>query len=143
MSFLASMDISKNALSAQRLRMDIITQNIANADTTKTEDGTPYVRQLVVFEERKSFKEVLGEQSKKLKYEGVTVAKVVKDDSPLNPVYDPTNPDANEDGYVMMPNVDTTKETLDLMAATRSYESNVAALDAIKSMAQKALTIGQ
>lgn len=143
MSFLSSMDISKNALSAQRLRMDVITQNLANAETTKTQDGTPYVRQLVVFEERKSFKEVLGEQKKKLKYEGVTVAKVVKDDSPLNPVYDPTHPDANEDGYVMMPNVDKTKETLDLMAAYRSYEANVAALEAIKNMAQKALTIGQ
>ncbi len=143
MSFLSSLDISKNALSAQRLRMDVITQNIANAETTKTEDGTPYRRQEVVFQERKSFKSVLGQQQSKLKYEGVTVAKVVKDESPLTPVYDPTNPDANEEGYVMMPNVDRTKETLDLMAATRSYEANIAALDAVKNMASKALSIAR
>ena len=143
MSFLSSMDISKNALSAQRLRMDIITQNIANSETTRTADGTPYRRQLVVFEEKNSFEKVLGEQRSKLKYNGVTVAKIVKDDSPLNPVYDPDNPDADEDGYVMMPNVDRTEETLDLMAATRSYDANITALNAVKSMASKALSIGK
>lgn len=143
MSFLTSLDIGKNALSAQRLRMDVITQNIANAETTKTEDGGPYRRQLVVFEEKKSFKKILGQKTGKVDYDGVTVAKVVKDDSPFTPVYDPTNPDANEQGYVMMPNVDRTKETLDLMAATRSYEANVTAMNAVKAMAQRALQIGK
>ncbi len=170
MSFLSSLDISKNALSAQRLRMDVITQNIANAETTRTEDGGPYVRQLVVFEERKSFDTHLSEQSNKLKfssdtsqsileansrldnfieqantmhYEGVTVDAVIKDDTPLTPIYDPSHPDANEDGYVLMPNVNRTEENLDLMAATQSYNANITALNAIKSMASKALSIGK
>ncbi len=143
MSFLNSLDIGRNALSAQRLRMDVITQNITNAETTRTEDGTPYRRQVVVFEEQTSFKRLLGQKSKKLNYEGVTVAQVVKDDSDLTPVYDPTHPDADERGYVMMPNVDRTKEQLDLMAATRSYEANVTAINAVKSMATRALQIGK
>jgi len=141
MSFLASLDIGKNALSAQRLRMDIITQNIANAETTRTTDGGPYCRKLVVFEEKKSFKSVLGEKT--AKFEGVNVAEVIEDEAPFVPVYDPTNPDAGEDGYVMMPNVDRTKETLDLMGATRSYEANVTALNAVKAMASRALQIGK
>ncbi len=142
MSFLNSLDIGRNALSAQRLRMDVITQNIANAETTRTSDGGPYRRQMVVFEERKSFKSILGEKRKE-NYEGVNVAAVVKDDAPFTPVYDPTNPDANEDGYVMMPNVDKTKEQLDLMAATRSYEANITAINAVKAMASRALQIGK
>jgi flagellar basal-body rod protein FlgC len=143
MSFLTSLDIGKNALSAQRLRMDVITQNIANAETTRTTDGGPYRRQLVVFEERTSFKQLLGDKRKKLNYEGVNVAAVVKDESDFVPVYDPTHPDANEDGYVMMPNVDRTKEMLDLMAATRSYEANITAINAVKAMATRALQIGK
>lgn len=143
MSFLNSLDIGRHALSAQRLRMDVITQNISNAETTRTEDGTPYRRQLVVFEEQKSFKNILGEKTRKENYEGVTVAKVIKDDSDLTPVYDPTHPDADENGYVMMPNVDKTKEMLDLMAASRSYEANVTAINAVKAMASRALQIGR
>lgn len=143
MSFLTSLDIGKNALSAQRLRLDIIAQNIANAETTKTSDGGPYRRQLVVFEEKKSFKNILGEKRGQTSYDGVTVAKVIKDESPFVPVYDPTNPDADEDGYVNMPNVDTTKETLDLLAATRSYDANITALNAVKAMASRALQIGK
>lgn len=143
MSFLTSLDIGKNALSAQRLRLDIISQNIANAETTKTSDGGPYRRQLVVFEEKKSFKNILGEKRGQISYDGVTVAKVIKDESPFVPVYDPTNPDADEDGYVNMPNVDITKETLDLLAATRSYDANITALNAVKAMASRALQIGK
>lgn len=143
MSFLTSLDIGKNALSAQRLRLDIIAQNIANAETTKTSDGGPYRRQLVVFEEKKSFKNILGEKRGQISYDGVTVAKVIKDESPFVPVYDPTNPDADEDGYVNMPNVDTTEETLDLLAATRSYDANITALNAVKAMASRALQIGK
>lgn len=143
MSFLGSLDIGKNALSAQRLRMDIISQNISNAETTRTSDGGPYTRQMVVFEEKTSFKQLLGEKRKNINYEGVNVAAVVEDDAPYVPVYDPTHPDADENGYVMMPNVDTTKETLDMMAATRSYEANVTAINAVKAMASRALQIGR
>jgi len=143
MSFLSSLDIGRNALSAQRLRMDIISQNIANAETTKTADGTPYKRKLVVFEEKTTFKQVLGEKRGRNSFEGVAVAKVVEDDTPLTPIYDPTHPDADENGYIYMPNVDRTKETLDMMAATRSYEANVTAMNAVKAMASKALQIGR
>lgn len=143
MSFLSSLDIGKSALSAQRLRVDIITQNIANAETTRTSDGGPYQRQLVVFEEKTSFQNVLSQKLHKQNFEGVTVAKVIKDTTPFDSVYDPTNADADENGYVLMPNVDKTEETLDLMAATRSYEANITALNAVKAMASRALQIGR
>lgn len=142
MSFLSSMEISASALSAQRTRMDIIAQNIANADTTKTADGTPYQRQLVVFEEKKTFKSYLTESKSKTSMAGVKITEVIKDETPFTPVYDPTNPDADEDGYIYMPNVDKTKESIDAMAASNSYNANVTALNAIKAMASKALEIG-
>jgi len=146
MSFLSSMDISASALSAQRTRMDIIAQNIANADTIQTEDGTPYRRQMVVFEEKKTFKSFLNDASaanSAEKLSGVKIAKVIKDETPLTPVYEPTNPLADADGYIYMPNVDKTKETIDAMAATNSYNANTTALNAIKAMASKALEIGK
>ena len=149
MSFLSSMDIAASALSAQRTRMDIIAQNIANADTIKTQDGTPYRRQLVVFQEKKTFKSYLSDASTSSKtspsekLEGVEIAKVIKDETPFTPVYDPTNPQADADGYIYMPNVDKTKETVDAMAASNSYNANITALNAIKAMAAKALEIGK
>ncbi len=143
MSFISSMNISQNALSAQRLRLDVITQNIAMAEVTRTADGTPYRRQLVVFEEKKAFKDYFVENQRKMTYEGVTVAGVIKDQTDFIPVFDPAHPDANEDGYVMMPNVNKTEETLDLMAAEQSYNANVQAFNAVKYMASKALTIGK
>lgn len=143
MSFLSSMDISASALSAQRTRMDIIAQNIANADNYKTEDGTPYRRQLVVFEEKKTFKSYLTESKTKTKLAGVEIASVIKDETPFTPVYDPDNPAADENGYIYMPNVDKTKETIDAMAASNSYSANITALNVIKAMASKALEIGR
>lgn len=143
MSFIKSMDISASALTAQRTRMDIIAQNIANADTYKTEDGTPYRRQLVVFEEKKTFQSYLTENKTKRNLAGVQIAAVIKDESPLTPVYEPDNPEADEEGYIYMPNVDKTKETIDGMAASNSYSANVTALNAIKAMAAKALEIGK
>ena len=141
MSFLSSLDIAGSALSAQRTRMDIISQNIANQETYKTEDGTPYKRQLVVFEEDKDFKKILGEKTTKAKYSGVKVSKIVEDEAPLTPIYDPSHPDADEDGYIYKPNVDNTKEQIDLLAATNAYNANVTALTAIKGMASKGLEI--
>lgn len=143
MGFLSSLDIGRSALSAHRLRMDIITQNIANAETTRTENGKPYTRQMVVMQEKVSFNNVLKDKMESAKYEGVKVTEVLKDDAPYRQVYDPTHPDADENGYVMMPNVDTTKEMIDLMAATRTYEANVTAVNAVKAMALKALSIGK
>lgn len=141
MSFLSSLDISASALSAQRTRMDIISQNIANQSTTKTEDGTPYRRQLVVFEEDTDFKKYLSNNKTKTQLSGVKISKIIKDESPFKPVYDPTHPDADENGYIYMPNVDNSKEQIDMLAASNSYTANLTALNAMKSMAQKALSI--
>lgn len=147
MAFLNSLNIGGSALSAQRLRMDIIAQNIANSHTTRTESGEPYRRQQVVFAERDSFSNVLASKiankRSKLALSGVVVAEVVEDESPLKPVYDPTHVDADENGYVYLPNVDTAKEQIDLMAATRSYDANITVVNAVKSMAVKALQIGK
>lgn len=146
MAFLNSLNIGGSALSAQRLRMDIIAQNIANSQTTRTESGEPYRRQQVVFAERGAFSNVLSEKiasRKKMALSGVVVERVVEDDTPLRPVYDPTHVDADENGYVYMPNVDTAKEQIDLMAATRSYDANITVVNAVKSMAVKALQIGK
>ena len=147
MAFLNSLNIGGSALSAQRLRMDIIAQNLANSQTTRTESGEPYRRQQVVFAERGNFSNVLASKiankRSKLALSGVVVAEVVEDESPLKPVYDPTHVDADENGYVYLPNVDTAKEQIDLMAATRSYDANITVVNAVKSMAVKALQIGK
>ncbi|MBP3921638.1 MAG: flagellar basal body rod protein FlgC [Ruminiclostridium sp.] len=159
MAFLSSMNISASAMAAERLRLDVIAHNVANAKTTRTEDGTPYRRQVVLFRENKGFDSVLDEVIAKRKQQietgivngplhaaknkGVLVTEIVEDETPLTPVYDPTHPDADEDGYYYLPNVDIAEEEMDALAATRSYESNLAVLNAVKSMAQQALSIGQ
>lgn len=150
MAFLSSLNIPASALTAQRMRTDIILQNLANATTTKTESGEAYRRKQVVFAERPlSFDKRLTEASKALALKnkdalgGVKVTEIVESQKPLVPVYDPTHPHANEDGYVMMPNVNNTEEQIDLMAASRSYEANITALGVVKAMAMKALEIGR
>ncbi len=148
MSFFDSLDISASGLTAQRLRMDLISQNIANANTTRTENGTPYRRKVLIFQQRdggKPFSAYLNDASKsKLDSGGgVRATQIVEDPSPLKKVYDPGNPDANKDGYVMMPNVDITTEMVNMVSASRSYEANVTAMNATKSMALKALEIGR
>jgi flagellar basal-body rod protein FlgC len=148
MSFLSSMNINASAMTAQRLRLDIASQNIANIDTTRTESGDPYRRKMVVFEARNenSFKRTLinaAGVNRQQSTGGVRVSQIVEDPSPLKSVYDPGNVDADEDGYVQMPNVDLIKETVDSMSATRSYEANITAFNAIKMMASKALEIGK
>ena len=148
-----SLNISASALTAQRLRMDVVSANIANAETTR---GTfvngkwePYRRKLVMMEPReKSFNQILqGEIQKqtesKTQLQGVRVSGIVNDQTPFKPVYDPTNPDANADGYIMMPNVDVSKEMIDLLAASRAYEANVTAFNTGKSMMLKALEVGR
>ena len=148
MSFFNSLDISASGLTAQRLRMDLISQNIANANTSRTENGTPYRRKVLIFQQRdggKPFSSYLNDASKsKLDSGGgVRATQIVEDPSPLKKVYDPGNPDANKDGYVMMPNVDITTEMVNMVSASRSYEANVTAMNATKSMALKALEIGR
>lgn len=144
MAFLNSLNIAGSALTAERLRTDIITQNLANIDTTMTSEGTPYRKQMVVFEERgMKFKDALAEQSYRLQGGGVRVAKIIESDEPFIPVYDPSHPHADENGYVLKPNVDRAAETVDLMAASRAYESNLTALKVVQAMAMKALEIGK
>ncbi|MGX8702394.1 flagellar basal body rod protein FlgC [Caproiciproducens sp.] len=149
MAFLNSLDISGSALTAGRLRMDVISENIANASTTRTENGGPYRRKIVVYEpaEQNSFRHILDRKMSENESEqtpkGVRVSKIEEDPSDFTPVYDPSNPDANEQGYVMMPNVDPIKETLDMMSATRAYDANLTAFNAVKGMAVKALELGR
>lgn len=138
MGFLSSIDISASALTAQRTRMDVISQNVANADTTRTSTGEPYRRQVVTMAERpSSFSDALSSAVGG----GVMISSIVEDASDFEYEYDPSNPDANEEGYVAYPNVDETEEIIDMMSATRSYEANVTVLNATKSMAAKALEI--
>lgn len=146
MSFLDSFDISASGLTAERQRLDIAAENLANTNTTRTESGGTYRRKMVVLQEipqtsfRSRFNSILNRTASK---GGVQVTEIVEDQRDLNPVYNPDHPDADEDGYVMMPNVDPVKETIDAMSATRSYEANITAFNAMKLMAQKALDIGK
>ncbi len=147
MAFLSSLDISASGMTAERLRLDVVSENITNMETTRTESGEPYRRKMVVFQAQDdSFSSVLrrtmnngrsGETNA-----GVIVTQIVEDPTELEQVYNPEHPDADENGYVTMPNVDLIKETTDAMAATRSYEADITAFNAIKLMAQKALEIG-
>lgn len=146
MSFLSSFDISASGMTAERRRLDIAAENISNAETTRTASGGTYRRKMVVLEEvpatsfRTRFNSLLNRTASK---GGVKVTEIVEDQRDLNPVYNPDHPDANEEGYVMMPNVDLVKETIDGMSATRAYEANITAFNAMKLMAQKALDIGK
>ncbi|WP_438446891.1 flagellar basal body rod protein FlgC [Gorillibacterium sp. sgz5001074] len=143
-------DISSSALTAQRLRMDVISSNIANADTTrgKLVDGkwVPYQRKMVSMAAKPSqpFSQVLaGAMQAPAAGEGVKVTKITEDNAPFKQVYNPTHPDADENGFVLLPNVDVLKEMVDMMSATRSYEANVTALNASKAMIAKSLEIGK
>ncbi|WP_409253695.1 flagellar basal body rod protein FlgC [Bacillus sp. SCS-153A] len=153
MSIFQSMNTSASALSAQRLRMDVISSNMANADTTrgKLVDGEwqPYRRKSVVLEPNggqfSSFlnKAMNGKDSGSIG-NGVKVSRIKEDEeTPFNLVYDPEHPDANQDGYVQLPNVDPLREMIDLISATRSYEANVTVFNANKSMMMKSLEIGK
>jgi flagellar basal-body rod protein FlgC len=142
-------DISSSALTAQRLRMDVISSNIANADTTRAKQvngkWVPYQRKLVTLETKSqpTFDQTLKSAMADGTGEGVRVNRIIDDNSPLKQVYNPTHPDADVNGFVMMPNVDVLKEMVDMISATRSYEANVTALNATKSMISKAMEIGR
>lgn len=143
MSFLQTLNISGSGLTAQRLRMDVISENIANIDTTRTEEGGPYRRKMVVFETSNDFKNMMIKNLNEYEPGGVEVAEIVEDFSEFKLVYNPEHPDADENGYVNMPNVDSLKETVDIMEAYRAYQANITALNTIKQMAIKALEIGR
>lgn len=146
------MDISASALTAERLRMDVIANNLANANTTRTEEGGPFRRQMPVFaprggEARHPFRpnrpSGWTQQTATSPGMGVRVSAIIEDPSPAQLRYDPGHPDADENGMVAMPNVHPVHEMVDLIAASRAYEANVTAINAFKSMAAKALEIGR
>lgn len=133
MSLLSSMNISASGLTAQRLRLDLIASNLANIETTRTNEGGPYRRQVPLF------REMLDQFTGMTK--GVEVSAIIKDNSPFRMVYDPGHPDANPEGYVLYPNVNPVIEMTDMISATRSYEANLSLITAAKSMFLKALEI--
>ncbi|MFD2171363.1 flagellar basal body rod protein FlgC [Tumebacillus lipolyticus] len=146
-----SINISASGLTAQRLRLDVVAGNIANANTTRGVNGEPYRRQIVTMGERTatSFQNVLAQEMGQASGQGVRVTGIVKDETPFKLVFDPSHPDAVKEpgdpmyGYVRMPNVDIAREMVDMISATRSYEANVTAINAAKSQALKALEIGR
>lgn len=147
MSVFDNLKISGSALTAQRLRMDVISNNIANAETTRSaEDGGPYKRQQVVFSPIKSplSASISGRGvSRRSTEEGIRVTSIVQDTAPPRMVYDPSHPDADASGYVSYPDIDIVTEMTDMISATRAYEANVTAINAAKAMATKALEIGR
>jgi flagellar basal-body rod protein FlgC len=145
MNIFRSMEIAASGMSAQRYRMEIIGENVANATTTRTADGEAYRRKFVVFEEKSApyhFRDWFTLARNRAMGRGVRVVEQGEDQSPFKLVYEPEHPDADEDGYVAYPNVDIEKEMIDMIAASRSYEANLTVLNNFKSMAMKALEIG-
>lgn len=145
MSVFGAMDVSATGMTAQQLRMDTISENIANVNTTRDANGKTYRRKTVVFEEKSypTFSESLSMANKHNIGKGVKVTQIVEDNSEGRLVYDPSHPDANEDGYVMLPNVNTVTEMTNMIDATRAFEANVTVMNSTKGMALKALDIGQ
>lgn len=149
MSVFHSINTSASALSAQRLRMDVISSNMANMDSTRATlvngEWVPYQRKSVVLQPKEgTFSSFLNvARNKAEEGNGVKVSRIVRDETPFKQVYDPEHPDADEFGYVQMPNVDPLREMVDLISATRSYEANVTVLNASKGMLMKALEIGK
>ncbi len=137
MDLLAGIDVTAGALAAQKTRLDIVAQNIANAQTTRTPEGGPYKRQVVSFE-TELIKHTDGTAS-----QTVQVAGIANDPSPGQSVYDPQNPDAGADGTVRMPNVNLAYEMVDLLTASRSYEANLAFAKNARDLAMKTLEIGK
>ena len=141
MGVFSAMNVAATGMTAQQLRMDVIAENIANANTTRTQDGEPYRRKQVVFTEKDttSFDNILNGYLSHYEPNGVKVTQIVEDQSELRLVYEPDNPDANEDGYVEYPNVDTVTEMTNLIDSSRAYEASATSFNAAKSMAIKGL----
>ncbi len=155
MAFLSSMNITASGLTAQQLRLDVISENVSNINTTRTENGDgPYRRKMVVLEAdegRDTFRNILARTAGGMQpatgslseIGGVRVSQIVEDESAFKLQYDPTHPDANQEGYVEMPNVDLVKEITDAMAATQAYSANVTAFNTLKTVATRSLEIGK
>lgn len=141
MNFLVCLETSASGLYAQRKRMDIIASNLANIETTRSGNGGPYRRKMVVMSTTppsRHFGDILNSS-----VEGVQIEDVVEDQSPFKKVYDPGHPDANDEGYLLKPNIDLVVETTNMMMAKRAFEANIAVVKATRKMAVKALEIGR
>lgn len=149
MSMFRAIDTAGSGMTAERLRIDVISNNLANVNTTRTEKGGSYRRQLVVFQSKDSQEEFANVLEKSIYKNvgpvggGVRAVQIVEDQSPLKTVYDPHHPDADNQGYVRLPNVNVVAEMVDMMTASRAYEANVASITASKTMAMRALEIGK
>ena len=146
MSLFQSFDINTSGLTAQRFRMDVISETVANVTTTRTEDGTPYTRKIVTFREKNvtPFSKVLSNTREAYLGNGVKVSKVSEDtESEYVMKYDPSHPDADENGYVSYPNVNIITEMTNMIDASRSYEANLTAFETSKAIALKGLELGK
>ena len=146
MAMFQSFNISASGMTAERFRTDIIAENIANVNTTSTESGGPYRRKIVTFQAREvtPFSQIYSASKDAAVGNGVKVTSVREDtETDFIKEYDPSNPDADENGYVSYPNVNTVTEMTNLIDSTRAYEANATAFEASKSMAQTGLSIGQ
>ncbi len=147
MSIFKSFGVNASGMTAERFRMDIISQNVANANTTRTEEGTPYRRKVVTFQERTQDITSFGTIFKRARGmdvgDGVKAVSVTEDQSDLTMVYDPSHPDADENGYVMYPNVNIVTEMTNMIDAERAYQANATAFTASKAIATKGLEIGR
>ncbi len=145
MNFLDSLRISASGLTSQRIRMNVVSSNLANSNTTRTAEGGPYKRKDVIFTSqplRNSFQDMLTSQVNE-NLSGVKVTGIISDTKPPLLKYDPGHPDADKNGYVAMPNINVITEMVNMMSAARSYEANVTAVKTTKQMVQKALDIGR
>jgi flagellar basal-body rod protein FlgC len=138
MGLLSIFDIAGSALTAQSQRMNVAASNLANADSAVGPDGQPYRARQVVFQVKPMQGQMSGAE-----IGGVQVAGIVQDNAPMKRTFDPTNPLADAQGYVTMPNVDPVAETVNMISASRSYQANVEVLNTAKALMQKTLTIGQ
>ncbi len=143
MDILTAFKISGSGLKAERARLNVTAMNLANANTTRTIEGGPYRAKSVVFQAKplQSFRDLLNSADDKLRT--VEVTEVIEDNKEFKTVYDPSHPDADENGVVLFPNVDEAEQMVDLVSARRGYEANVAAIESVKSMALKALDISR
>jgi flagellar basal-body rod protein FlgC len=145
MDFFNSIEVSSSGLSAQRLRMNLISGNLANVNTTRTQGGGPYRRKEAIFAAQPvntSFRQILRDRQER-QLSGVKVVRVYEDPNPPIMKYDPQHPHANAKGYIALPNINLMEEMVNMISATRGYEANVTALRAAKDMASKALEIGR
>ncbi len=143
MDFFTAMEVISSGLTAERVRMNVTASNLANAETTRTEEGGAYKRRDPVFkasslDEKANFRTELDDA-----IQGVEVGEIIEDQSPPRVIFDPGHPDANADGYVELPNVNMVEEMVNMMMAARSYEAGVSAMRSITDMAQRALSLGK